>query len=143
MFIDPVPPPFVFRVAQRAGVTINDPRVDRMMVHFTALASTYDAVADVVLSEAVHQTLAAQPERAQAATRFLDRQEVPAEPDVTATPRRSHAYVQRCAVAIGPPMIREPSVSRESTPGWLTCWANPAGGGSVVASCGPMAGAVR
>ena len=105
MFIDPVPPPFVFRVAQRVGLQINDPRVERMMVQFTALADTYDAVADVVLAEAVHQTLAANPERAQAATRFLDRQEAPAEPDVTATPRRSHAYVQRCAVAIGAPQL--------------------------------------
>ena len=105
VFIDPVPPPFVFRVAQRVGLPINDPRVDRMMVQFTALASTFDAVADVVLAEAVHQTLAANPERAQAATRFLDRQEAPAEPDVTATPtavprlrpalRRRH----RCAAA--------------------------------------------
>ena len=105
VFIDPVPPPFVFRVAQRVGLQINDPRVERMMVQFTALADTYDAVADVVLAEAVHQTLAANPERAQAATRFLDRQEAPAEPDVTATPRRSHAYVQRCAVAIGAPQL--------------------------------------
>ena len=31
------------------------------MVQFTALADTYDAVADVVLAEAVHQTLAANP----------------------------------------------------------------------------------
>ena len=105
VFIDPVPPPFVFRVAQRVGLQINDPRVERMMVQFTALADTYDAVADVVLAEAVHQTLAANPERAQAATRFLDRQEAPAEPDVTATPRRAHAYVQRCAVAIGAPQL--------------------------------------
>ena len=28
VFIDPVPPPFVFRVAQRVGLQINDPRVD-------------------------------------------------------------------------------------------------------------------
>jgi len=105
VFIDPVPPPFVFRVAQRVGLQINDPRVERMMVQFTALVDTYDAVADVVLAEAVHQTLAANPERAQAATRFLDRQEAPAEPDVTATPRRAHAYVQRCAVAIGAPQL--------------------------------------
>ena len=142
VFIDPVPPPFVFRVAQRVGLPIDDPRVERMMVQFTALADTYDAVADVVLAEAVHQTLAANPERAQAATRFLDRQEAPVEPDVTATPRRSHAYVQRCAVAIGPPQLsaawrplaaNDPRVrpSRASTPGSPSCSASPPPGGSA------------
>ncbi len=73
--------------------------------HLETLADVFDAIGDLVLAEAVHQTVAGRPERAQAATRFLDRQEVPVEPDVSATPRRADSFVHRYAVAIGPPAL--------------------------------------
>jgi hypothetical protein len=77
-----------------------DPRLRGFEVQVDRLADVYDAVADVVLAEAVHQLVAGRPERAQAATRFLDRQEPPVEPEVTASPRTAGGYVQRCLVAL-------------------------------------------
>jgi hypothetical protein len=80
--------------------TPSDPRLRGFEIQVDRLADVYDAVADVVLAEAVHQLVAGRPERAQAATRFLDRQEPPVEPDVTASPRTIGGYVQRCLVAL-------------------------------------------
>lgn len=81
-------------------VPATDPRLIQLTARIDELADTYDAIADVVLAEAVHQIVKGQPERAQAATRFLDRQELPVEPEVTASPRTSTGYVQRCVLAI-------------------------------------------
>jgi hypothetical protein len=94
----------VLEAMRRAtGRDINDPLFPRLVEQIDRLADTYDSIADVALAESVHQIVRGQPERAQAAMRFLDRQEVPVEPDVTATPRSATAFVQRVVVAIGPP----------------------------------------
>ena len=90
------------RVQAEAGLPATDPRLAALAKHIDDLADTYDAIADVVLAETVHQIVRGQPERAQAASGFLDRQEVPIEPDVTMTPRGASSYVQRCAVLLGP-----------------------------------------
>jgi hypothetical protein len=88
-------------VRAQAGVPAGDPRLDALATHIDNLADVYDAVADLVLTESVHQLLRGQPERAQAASAFLDRQEVPVEPEVAATPRTSWGFVQRCVVVLG------------------------------------------
>ena len=90
------------------GMSVGDPPMNALVVELEKLADVYDAVGDLMLAEAVHQTVAGHPERAQAATRFLDRQEVPVEPDVSATPRRAHSFVHRYAVALGPPAPGSP-----------------------------------
>ena len=86
-------------------MAVDDPRMATLDAQLETLADVFDAIGDLVLAEAVHQTVAGRPERAQAATRFLDRQEVPVEPDVSATPRRADSFVHRYAVAIGPPAL--------------------------------------
>jgi hypothetical protein len=90
------------RVQAEAGLPASDPRLAALAKHIDDLASTYDAIADVVLAETVHQIIRGQSERAQAVSGFLDRQEVPIEPDITMTPRSASGYVQRCAVVLGP-----------------------------------------
>jgi hypothetical protein len=87
-------------VRTAAGLPDGDPRLAAFATQVDQLADAYDAVADVVLAETVHQVIRGQQERAQAATRFLDRQEPPVEPEVTASPRSSTGYVQRCLVAL-------------------------------------------
>jgi hypothetical protein len=87
-------------VRTAAKLPAGDPKLTALATQIDLLADAYDAIADVVLAEAVHQIVRGQPERAQAATRFLDRQEPPVEPDVTASPRTSSGYVQRCVVAL-------------------------------------------
>jgi hypothetical protein len=87
-------------VRQEAKPSPDDATLDALASEIDVLADVYVALADVVLAEAVHQLARGQPERAQAATRFLDRQEPPVEPDVTASPRTSSGYVQRCLVAL-------------------------------------------
>ena len=88
------------RVRNEAGLPAGDARLAALATQIDLLADAYDAVGDVVLAEAVHQVIGGQAERAQAATRFLDRQEPPVEPEVTASPRTSTGYVQRCVVAL-------------------------------------------
>lgn len=83
-----------------ADLPAGDPKLAALAATIDLLADAYDAVADVVLAEAVHQIARGQPERAQAASRFLDRQEPPVEPEITASPRTSSGYVQRCVVAL-------------------------------------------
>jgi hypothetical protein len=92
-------------LAATAKVSASDPRLGRVRNEIDALDDVYDAVGDLMLAEAVHQTVRGQPERALAASRFLDRQEMPNDPDVAATPRSAIAYVQRCAVALGAPSL--------------------------------------
>jgi hypothetical protein len=93
-------PSVVESVRVAAGLPAGDPRLAALAAQVEVLSDIYDAVADVVLAESVHQIIRGQPERAQAATRFLDRQEPPVEPEVTASPRTSSGYVQRCVVAL-------------------------------------------
>jgi hypothetical protein len=88
------------KVRAAAKLPAGDPSLTAFAAQVDVLADAWDAIADLVLAEAVHQIVRGQPERAQAATRFLDRQEPPVEPDVAATPRTATAYVQRCAVAL-------------------------------------------
>ena len=59
------------------------------------LAALYDAVADVLMAETVHQTVLGNYERAGAALAALDRQERPPDPQVVRTPRTGLAYTQR------------------------------------------------
>ncbi|HEY6072072.1 MAG TPA: hypothetical protein VIV15_01475, partial [Anaerolineales bacterium] len=64
-------------------------------------AETFDAASDVLLAEAVYQTVLGNFERANAAAAALDRQERPVAPDVVRTPRTGKAYVQRVVVLMG------------------------------------------
>ena len=94
--------PVIGRVRSAVGTARRRPAARRARRRtIDHLADVYDAVADVVLAESVHQIVRGQPERAQAATAFLDRQEVPVEPEVAVTPRSSWGYVQRCVVVLG------------------------------------------
>lgn len=88
------------KVRTAAELPADDARLTAFAAQVDALAGAWDAIADLVVAEAVHQIVRGQLERAQAATRFLDRQEPPVEPDVAATPRTASAYVQRCVVAL-------------------------------------------
>jgi hypothetical protein len=60
-----------------------------------------DAVADVLVSETVYQTVVGNPERARAALAALDRQERPVSPDVVRTPRTGTTVTHRVLVLLG------------------------------------------
>lgn len=65
------------------------------------VATTYDAVSDVLVAEAVHQTVLGNFERAGAALAAVDKQQSPPEPDVIRTPRTGITYTQKVLVAAG------------------------------------------
>jgi hypothetical protein len=65
------------------------------------LADLYDAVADVMVAEAVHQNVQGNNERAGAVIAALDRQERPPSLDFMRTPRSGTAYTQRLLVLMG------------------------------------------
>ena len=65
------------------------------------LAELYDAVADLMVAEAVHQNVLGNNERAGAVIAALDRQERPPTMDFIRTPRSGTAYTQRLLVLIG------------------------------------------
>jgi hypothetical protein len=84
--LDPVPP-----AADREALA---GELDR-------LADLYDAVADIMTAEAVHQTVLGNHERAGAVLAAIDRQEKPPRMDFVRTPRSGLAYAQRVLVLIG------------------------------------------
>lgn len=59
-----------------------------------------DAVADLMVSESVYQSVIGNRERAGAAAAALDRQTVPPEPDIVRTPRTGRDFVYRVAVMV-------------------------------------------
>ena len=65
------------------------------------LAELYDAVADVMVAEAVHQNVLGNNERAGAVIAALDRQERPPSLDFMRTPRSGTSYTQRLLVLLG------------------------------------------
>jgi hypothetical protein len=73
---------------------------DQLVAQLDALAHVYDAVADLLVSETVYQTVLGNYERAGAALAALDRQERPPTPEIVRTPRTGLAYTQRLAVAM-------------------------------------------
>lgn len=90
----PPPPAEVFVMPPEAERRILAEELDR-------LADCYDAVADVLVAEAVHQNVLGNRERAGAALAALDRQERPARLDFVRTPRTGTSYAQRLVVLIG------------------------------------------
>jgi hypothetical protein len=69
-----------------------------------------DAVADVLLSESVYQTVVGNQDRARAALAALDRQERPVSPAVVASPRSAATVTHRVLV-----VLRD-----DAAPGWAT-----------------------
>jgi hypothetical protein len=65
------------------------------------LADLYDAVADVMVAEAVHQNVAGNNERAGAVLGALDRQERPPRMEFVRTPRTGTSFTHRLLVLIG------------------------------------------
>jgi hypothetical protein len=65
------------------------------------LTTTYDAVADVMVAEAVHQNVLGNRDRAGAVLAALDRQETPPPMDFIRTPRTSKSFAHRLLVLIG------------------------------------------
>lgn len=65
------------------------------------LADIYDAVADVMVAEAVHQNVRGNNERAGAVLAALDRQDRPPEMEFVRTPRTGTSFTQRVLVLLG------------------------------------------
>jgi hypothetical protein len=92
---------------------VSGERQTRLEAVLHQVAGTYDAVSDVLLAEAVHQTAAGNLDRAAAATGALDRQERPVEPDITRTPRDGAVVTNRVVVALR-------AADTAAAPGWPT-----------------------
>jgi hypothetical protein len=119
-------------VMARLGVT--GQRRNRLEDVLRQVAARYDAVADVLFAEAVHQTADGNLVRASAAAAALDRQERPVELDITRTPRTGAVVTNRVLVALietqqvqrwparGPRGKAEPRLDR-----WLGTVLGPAG----------------
>ena len=92
---------------------------DQLAVELDRLADSYDAVADLLLAEAVHQNVLGNHERAAAALGALDRQGRPPRVEFVRTPRTGKSYTQRLLVLIGdeayppswPSPVRDPRVA--------------------------------
>ncbi len=98
-------------MALLAELRVSGDRQARLEAVLHEVAGTYDAVSDVLLAEAVHQTAAGNLDRAAAAVGALDRQERPVEPDVTRTPRDGAVVTNRVVVAVG-------GAETAPAPGW-------------------------
>ncbi|MEN8237968.1 MAG: hypothetical protein ABFR53_02075 [Actinomycetota bacterium] len=81
---------------KEAGVATDDRGSVRTVLE--RLDDRLDAVADVLVSESVYQSVVGNLDRAGAATAALDRQMMPPEPDVVRTPRTGQDHVYRLAV---------------------------------------------
>ncbi|HEU4998562.1 MAG TPA: hypothetical protein VFT68_06420, partial [Lapillicoccus sp.] len=101
---------------------------DELAVELDRLADAYDAVADLLLAESVHQNVLGNYDRAAAALAALDRQGRPPRIDVVRTPRTGKSYTQRLLVLIGdetypstwPAPIRDPrSLAEPRLNAWL------------------------
>ena len=82
-----------------AGVQDNDRAAVATVID--EVDDVLDAVADILLSETVYQTVVGNPERARAALAALDRQERPVSPDVVRTPRTGTTVTHRVLVLLG------------------------------------------
>lgn len=85
-------------IMARLGVT--GARRKRLDGVLREVAGRYDAVADVLFAETVHQTAEGNLVRASAAAGALDRQERPVEPDVVRTPRAGAVVANRVLVSM-------------------------------------------
>jgi hypothetical protein len=90
----PPPPAEVFLMPPQ-------PERDALAVELDRLADTYDAVADVLVAEAVHQNVLGNNERAAGALAALDRQGHPPRVEFVRTPRTGKSYTQRLLVLVG------------------------------------------
>jgi hypothetical protein len=90
----PPPPAEVF-------VMPPQPERDALAAELDRLADAYDAVADVLVAEAVHQNVLGNNERAGAALEALDRQGHPPRLEFVRTPRTGKSYTQRLLTLIG------------------------------------------
>ena len=79
----------------------DDLAVGRLAAELDRLADSYDAVADLLLAETVHQNVLGNHERAAAALGALDRQGRPPRVEFVRTPRTGKSYTQRLLVLIG------------------------------------------
>ena len=80
-----------------------DPQQDVPLLadELNRLADLYDAVADLMVAEAVHQNVLGNNDRAGAVIAALDRQERPPTMDFVRTPRSGTSYTQRLLVLLG------------------------------------------
>lgn len=90
----PPPPAEVFLMPPQ-------PERDALAVELDRLADCYDAVADVLVAESVHQNVLGNNERAGAALAALDRQGHPPRVEFVRTPRTGKSYTQRLLVLVG------------------------------------------
>jgi hypothetical protein len=90
----PPPPAEVFVMPPESQRQILAEELDR-------LADCYDAVADVLVAESVHQNVLGNRDRAGAALTALDRQGRPPRLEFVRTPRTGKSYTQRLLVLIG------------------------------------------
>ena len=94
---------------------------NQLAVELDRLADSYDAVADLLLAESVHQNVLGNHERAAAALGALDRQGRPPRVEFVRTPRTGKSYTQRLLVLIGdeayppswPAPVRDPRSQAE------------------------------
>jgi hypothetical protein len=77
------------------------PDRDALAAELDRLADVYDAVADVMVAEAVHQNVRGNNERAGAVLAALDRQDRPPEMEFVRTPRTGTSFTHRLLVLIG------------------------------------------
>jgi hypothetical protein len=94
-----------------------DHEVEAVLNLIGELDRTHDAVADLLLAEAVHQLVSGSPHRAAAAMDSLGSGESPPpEPDVSRTPRSGVPVDHRLAVLIPDPPVVLPTAWRTDTP---------------------------
>ena len=106
-----------------AEVFVMPPQEQRnqLAAELDRLADSYDAVADLLLAETVHQNVLGNHERAAAALGALDRQGRPPRVEFVRTPRTGKSYSQRLLVLIGddsyppswPAPVRDPRSQAE------------------------------
>ena len=77
-------------------------QADAIEAEILELANALDAVADLLLSESVHQVVQGNYARARGAVQSLTEGEVPPLPDVVQTPRSGRALTHRVAVMLDP-----------------------------------------
>ncbi|MDQ4130057.1 MAG: hypothetical protein M3133_03560, partial [Actinomycetota bacterium] len=89
---------FDFLLAVGPGETV--PTLSPVGEEIERLADVYDAVADLLVAEAVHQNVQGNNERAGAALAALDRQGIPPPTDFVRTPRTGKSFTHRVLVLI-------------------------------------------
>jgi hypothetical protein len=90
---------------------------DAVIALIAELDRTHDAVADLLLAEAVHQLVSGSPERAAAAMDALGSGESPPpEPEVVRTPRSGVPIQHRLSILVPDPPVERPTTWRTSTP---------------------------